>query len=102
MTVTWLELLHELCRQAGYALLLTAEHAEQSAHLPFAQSRVAATTLKNLDVWQPSAATLPRRRRRLIEGELIVRCDLAAVDGDLQAAAELLVGFLHRVREQAA
>lgn len=98
--VTWLDLLHELCLQNGWALLLTAQHH------PAGFAEKPQTELRNLDVieWRgqgPKILTAPRREL-LLGGELIVRCDLGAVGGDLQAAAELLVGLLTRTQEQAA
>lgn len=105
--VGFVELLHRTCRQHGWALLLTAEHSPRGFAEP---SR---TELRNLDVVKPAtfaqqlaaAAITYRplsRRQKLTAGELVVRCRLDAVSGDLEAAAELLVGLLTQARERAA
>lgn len=66
------------------------------------------TVLANLDVVEPLSTgfrdtnSTSQRRARLLAGDLIVRCDLDTVDGDLQAAAELLVGLLERTHRHAA
>lgn len=70
-SVTWLDLLHELCLQSGYALLLTAEHQ------PFVFADRPRTELRNLDVveWRGQGTkilTAPRREL-LLGGELIDR-----------------------------
>jgi len=97
--VSWLDLLHELCLQNGYVLLLTANHHDAS----FAAK--AYTELKHLDVVEPLPGRLRSRvgmRRRLVSGDLILRCELKTLDHDLEAAAELLVGLLERTKKRAA
>lgn len=103
--VSFLDLLQRLCDGHGWAMLLTATHADPADHLPFAQPRAAATVLKNLDIVRPVPGTkfdTRSRRYRLRGGELIVRCSLDKVGGDLDAAAEILVDLLANAREQAA
>lgn len=96
--VSWLDLLYELCQQNGLALLLTAQHSPPG----FAER--SRTELVNLDVVEPVAtSSFDRRRERLRAGDLVFRCQLANVDGDLDAAAELLVGLIARAyRSEAA
>lgn len=100
LNVTWLDLLHELCLQNGYQLLLTAREE------PGGFAEKPQLVLNHLDVVEPvppRSAFLPRARMRgrLTAGDLIVRCDLERVDGDLDAAAELCVGLLERTRKAA-
>lgn len=91
--VTYLDVLHELCLQHGYALLLTARHQ------PAAFAKPSRTELRSLDVVQPDTEiTVRLRSRRIRSGDLVARCRLDAVDNDLQAAAELLAGLLARDR----
>lgn len=88
--LSWLDLLDRHCRKGGLALLLTAHHQEP---LPFA-GRGQRTVLRNLDVVRPAAAARGGRRGRLKAGDLVVRANVDALDGDPEAAAELLVGLL--------
>lgn len=108
--VSWLDLLHELCLQNGYALLLTAEHtppgfAEPSRtahrHLSVVEPAPLGTAIERL-----AAGAITKgpqtRRHRIRAGELIARIPTADVDGDLEAAAELLVQLLTRALRKAA
>lgn len=97
LDVTYLDVLHELCLQRGLALLLTVDQAPSG----FASSR-ARTVLVNLDVVRPWAIKDASRRQRITSGELVVRAPLDSVDGDLDAAAELLVQVLTRASAKAA
>lgn len=91
LQVTYLDLLHELCLQRGYAILLTAHHC------PPGFAKPSRTLLRTLDVVEPATVTADgltmrkARARRIREGDLIARCPLDTVDGDLQVAAALLV-----------
>lgn len=93
--VSWLDPLFELCLQNGYALLLTAEHQPPGFAEP---SR---TVHRHLSVVERDRSVRPGRPR-LTAGELIARISTADVDGDLEAAAELLVQLLTRALRKAA
>lgn len=97
--VTYLDVLHELCLQHGYALLLTARHQ------PAAFAKPSRTELRSLDVVKPETETadgltIRPRGRSIRAGDLVARCRLDAVDNDLQAAAELLAGLVARDRQR--
>lgn len=100
-SVSWLDLLNELCQQNGYALLLTAEHQ------PAGFAEPSRTAHRHLSVVEPdergrARARILTRRQKIRSGELIARIPVAHVDGDLQAAAELLVQLLTRALRKAA
>lgn len=99
--VSWLDLLYELTLQNGYALLLTAQHQ------PAGFAEPSRTILNHLSVVDPDERGRSRyriltRRQKIRAGELIARVDLSTVDGDLEAAAELLVQVLTRSLRKAA
>lgn len=102
LEVTYLDVLHEICLQRGLAVLLTADYA------PSRFAEPSRTVLRDLDVVRPETTAVmggmpdASRRQRIRAGELIVRAPLESVDGDLQAAAELLVQVLTRASAKAA
>lgn len=100
LEVSYLDLLHELCLQRDYALLVIAQHT------PASQLGTSKTELRALTVVKPppehSFGASQHRRQRLQTSERIARVLLDTVGDDLDAAAELIVQLLTHRQAKAA